>query len=144
MTRISNKEEQILSLLNGLGNKISPRFERCTGISSTRFEILHQLCQVDELNQSMLQKVLQIDGAAITRHLKQLEADGMVTRRRNPEDNRVTFVRLTEEGQARIAGYRAEKEILIQQILQHFSEEEINQLAGYLERMQNNMGEHFA
>lgn len=139
MTRIVSKEELILTLLNGLGNKISPKFERCTGISSSRFEILCQLNLVDEINQSALQKNVDIDGAAITRHLKQLELDGMVSRRKNPDDNRETFVSLTDEGRHRIDGYKAEKDILIRQILEGFSQEEINNLAWYLERMQNNL-----
>ncbi|KQY88169.1 MULTISPECIES: MarR family winged helix-turn-helix transcriptional regulator [Paenibacillus] len=138
MTRMVSKEEQIINLLNVLGNKISPKFERCTGISSSRFEILHELDQVDEINQSMLQKIINIDSAAITRHLKQLEADQMVTRRKNPDDNRVTFVRLTDHGRKQIEGYKTEKTNFINQILQDFSEEEVLALADYLERMQNN------
>ncbi|GAB1155798.1 MULTISPECIES: MarR family winged helix-turn-helix transcriptional regulator [Paenibacillus] len=138
MTRIVSKEEQIINLLNALGNKVSPKFERCTGISSSRFEILYELDQVDEINQSMLQKIINIDSAAITRHLKQLEADGMVTRRKNPEDNRVTFVRLTDDGRKHIEGYKVEKKNFIHQILHDFSEDEIQDLASYLERMQNN------
>ncbi|WP_426454181.1 MarR family winged helix-turn-helix transcriptional regulator [Paenibacillus sp. S-38] len=139
MTRNGSKEEQILYLLNGLGNKISPKFERCTGISSSRLEILHELCQVEEINQSTLQKRIDIDSAAITRHLKQLEESGMVTRRRNPEDQRVTFVRLTDEGRQRIGAYQIEKEHFIRQILDGFSEEEVRLLADMLERMQSNI-----
>lgn len=105
-----SNQEQILHLLKGLNNQISPKFERCTGISSTRFELLHQLFETEEINQSNLQKAVNIDSAAITRHLKQLEANGMVTRRRNPTDNRVIFVRLTEEGRKRIVGYKKEKD----------------------------------
>lgn len=63
----------------------------------------------------------------------------MVSRRKNPDDNRETFVSLTDEGRHRIDGYKAEKDILIRQILEGFSEEEIHNLAGYLERMQNNL-----
>lgn len=139
MTRNGSKEEQILNLLKGLSNKLSPKFERCTGISSSRLEILQQLSENDEINQSTLQKSINIDSAAITRHLKQLETDGMVARRRNPDDNRVTFVRLTEEGRQRMEGYRIEKELFIRQILDGFNDEEIHVLADFLDRMQNNI-----
>ncbi|MEI7024854.1 MarR family winged helix-turn-helix transcriptional regulator [Paenibacillus sp. y28] len=139
MTRNHSKEEQILNLLHGVSNKIRPKFEHCTGISSSRLAILHELCEVDEINQSMLQKRIQIDNAAITRHLKQLEADGMVTRRKNPGDNRETFVSLSEEGHQRIEGYKIEKELFIRQMLEGFSKEEMTLLADYLERMQNNI-----
>lgn len=139
MTRKEFEEEQILNLLIGLTNKISPKFERCTGISSTRLAILQILCEYNEINQSKLQKYINIDSAAITRHLKQLEADGMVTRHRNPNDNRETFVLLSEEGHRRIEGYKSEKRNFIQQILEGFSEEEIQVLTDFLKRMQNNI-----
>lgn len=91
------------------------------------------------INQSQLQKHINIDSAAITRHLKQLEADGMVTRQRNPHDNRETFVRLSDEGHNRIEGYKNEKRNFIQQILDGFSEGETQVLADFLQRMQNNI-----
>ncbi|WP_188066814.1 MarR family winged helix-turn-helix transcriptional regulator [Brevibacillus brevis] len=139
MTRKEFEEEQILNLLIGLTNKISPKFERCTGISSTRLAILQILCECNEINQSQLQKHINIDSAAITRHLKQLEADGMVTRHKNPNDNRETFVRLSEEGHHRIEGYKSEKQNFIQQILEGFSEDETQVLTDFLKRMQNNI-----
>jgi DNA-binding MarR family transcriptional regulator len=135
----SSNEEQILSLLNGLRNKLSPKFEQCTGISSSRLEILHELCQVGEINQSMLQKRINIDNAAITRHLKQLEANGMVIRRRNPDDNRETFVTLSDEGKKRIEGYRSERDSFLNQILEGFSQTEIARLTDYLKRMIHNI-----
>ncbi|MEW9698414.1 MarR family winged helix-turn-helix transcriptional regulator [Paenibacillus sp. SI8] len=139
MSRSLLEEEQILYLLKGLANKINPKFERCTGISSSRYELLHELYQADEINQSTLGKVVNIDSAAITRHLKQLEADGMVVRRKNPDDNRVTFVRLTEEGRKRIVGYKEEKAAFVSQMLQDFSREELHTLVDLLGRMQNNI-----
>ena len=54
-----------------------------------------------------------IDSAAVTRHLKQLETKGMVTRRRKPEDNRVTLVRLTDEGRTRIEASKKRKTIYL-------------------------------
>ncbi|MBD8500886.1 MarR family winged helix-turn-helix transcriptional regulator [Paenibacillus arenosi] len=139
MTRNDCTEEQILTLLNGLCNKIHHKFEHCTGISSSRLEILHELCGGAEIKQSLLQKRINIDNAAITRHLKQLEAEGMVTRRKNPDDNRETFVRLSDEGLQKIEGYKIEKENFIRQILKDFDEKEIPILADFLARMKHNI-----
>ncbi|MCR8843605.1 MarR family transcriptional regulator [Paenibacillus sp. SC116] len=139
MTHNDSKEKQILTLLNGLCNKLHHKFENCTGIGSSRLEILHELCGVDEVKQSLLQKRINIDNAAITRHLKQLEAEGMVTRRKNPDDNRETFVRLSDEGLEKIEGYKLEKENFIRQILKDFNDEEIPVLADFLERIKNNI-----
>ncbi|MEK5334207.1 MarR family winged helix-turn-helix transcriptional regulator [Lysinibacillus sp. FSL W8-0992] len=134
-----SNHEQILQLLKGLNNQISPKFERCTGISASRYELLHQLYKTEEINQSTLQKAVNIDSGAITRHLKQLEASGMVTRRRNPTDNRVIFVRLTDEGRKQIIGYKKEKVRFVNQMLHGFNQEELESLSVMLNRMQNNI-----
>lgn len=55
---------------------------------------------------------MNIDNAAITRHLKQLEANGMIVRRKNPDDNRITLVSLTEEGRNKIQAFQEEKNVL--------------------------------
>lgn len=137
-----SKQEQVLQLFKGLTNQISPKFERCTGISASRYELLHQLYNTEEINQSTLQKAVNIDGAAITRHLKQLEASGMVTRRRNPEDNRVIFVSLTEEGRKKIIEYRKENMGFVEQMLHDFTPEEVDELSDMLNRMQTNISEY--
>ena len=137
-----SNQEQILHLLKGLNNQISPKFERCTGISASRYELLYQLYEAEEINQSTLQKAVNIDSGAITRHLKQLEAKGMVTRRRNPTDNREIFVRLTDEGRTQIVGYKKEKLRFVNQMLQDFNEEELEALSNMLHRMQNNIIEY--
>ncbi|OZB95349.1 MarR family winged helix-turn-helix transcriptional regulator [Paenibacillus sp. XY044] len=135
-------QEQILQLLNGLNNQLSPKFERCAGISSSRFDILYELYGVEEMTQSHLQKAVHIDASAITRHLKQLEADGMVTRRRNPSDNRETFVQLTEEGLQRIDGYKKEKIGFVNQMLKDFNDEELTVLKDMLTRLQQNISQY--
>ncbi|OED32385.1 transcriptional regulator [Planococcus maritimus] len=134
-----SKQEQVLHQFKGLTNQISPKFERCTGISASRYELLSQLYKVDEINQSTLQKLVNIDGAAITRHLKQLEASGMVIKRRNPEDNRVIFVSLTDDGRERIIEYRKENTGFVKQMLHDFTTEEVDALSDMLQRMQDNI-----
>lgn len=142
MRCLLSNQEQILYLLKGLNNQISPKFERCTGISSSRYELLHQLYETEEINQSTLQKAINIDSAAITRHLKQLEENGMVTRRRNPTDNRVIFVRLTDEGRKQIVSYKKEKISFVNQMLHDFKPEELESLSDMLNRMKNNISEY--
>ncbi|WP_203339139.1 MarR family winged helix-turn-helix transcriptional regulator [Planococcus beijingensis] len=139
MTCSFSKQEQVLQQFKGLTNQVSPKFERCTGISASRYELLSQLYQTDEINQSTLQKAVNIDGAAITRHLKQLEAGGMVARRRNPADNRVIFVSLTEEGRKQIVEYRKENMGFVKQMLHDFTPEEVDVLSDMLDRMQHNI-----
>ncbi|MCA0992446.1 MarR family winged helix-turn-helix transcriptional regulator [Pseudalkalibacillus hwajinpoensis] len=134
-------EGKILYQLNNIYKQMSPKFERCTGISQSRLEILHKLFEVEEISQTALQKEVNIDSAAVTRHLKQLEVKEMVTRRKSPDDNRFTFVRLTEEGREKIASFRIEKEEFIRKVLKDFSEKEQTELSDMLSRIQNNIEE---
>ncbi|MDO6656132.1 MarR family winged helix-turn-helix transcriptional regulator [Anaerobacillus sp. 1_MG-2023] len=141
MKNSCSNEGEILYQLNDIYKQMSPKFERCTGISQSRLELLHKLFEVDEISQTALQKEVNIDSAAVTRHLKQLEVKKMVARRKNPDDNRFTFVRLTEEGRDRIASFRKEKEQFIQKVLKDFTEQEQSELSNMLNRIQNNIKE---
>lgn len=130
-------------MFKSLGNQLGPKFEKAAHMSLSRFEVLYQLVQTEEINQSTLQKSVNIDNAAITRHLKQLEAEGMVTRRKNPCDNRETFVRLTQEGRQRIGSCQSDKASFIHQMFRNFDEKELQQLAKLLERIQQNIDEPY-
>lgn len=139
MSNRCSDEGKILYQLNEIFKQMSPKFERCTGISQSRLDLLHKLFDVDETSQTALQKEVNIDSAAVTRHLKQLEVKGMVARRKNPNDNRFTFVSLTEEGRERVGSFRKEKEQFITKVLKDFSEEEQTSLSNMLTRIQKNV-----
>ncbi|HGE5782161.1 TPA: MarR family winged helix-turn-helix transcriptional regulator [Bacillus pseudomycoides] len=141
MTNSCSKEAIILYKLHFLNKEVSSKFEGCTGISQSRLELLHQLYQVEELSQKALQKEVNIDNAAITRHLKQLEANGMITRRKNPDDNRITLVRLTKDGRDKIHAFQEEKERFAATALKGLSEEERDNLLNMLNRIQENIKE---
>ncbi|XYY59826.1 MarR family winged helix-turn-helix transcriptional regulator [Bacillus velezensis] len=139
LTACCSEEGEILYQLQSLHKVIGTKFEACTGISQSRLELLAVLFYVDEISQSDLQKKVNIDGATVTRHLKQLEAKEMVTRRRKPEDNRIILVRLTEQGRERIEASKKEKERFIKEMLAGVSEEERSMLKNVLSQMQNNI-----
>lgn len=131
----------ILYKLHFLNKEINSKFSGCTGISQTRLELLHQLYQVEELSQQELQKELDVDNAAITRHLKQLEASEMIIRRKKTSDNRVTLVQLTDYGRQKISSYQEEKDLFVASMLNEFSEEEMETILGMLNRIQFNIKE---
>ncbi len=134
-------ESLILYKMNCLNKQISSKFESCTGISQSRHDILYQLYQVDEISQTALQKEVNIDSAAITRHLKQLEATGMILRRKDPEDNRFTLVCLSDYGRKQIILYQAEKARFVTLMLKDFKEEERQELTDMLTRIQKNISQ---
>ncbi|MEW4282437.1 MarR family winged helix-turn-helix transcriptional regulator [Priestia koreensis] len=139
MPSYCSEQGKIIYQLNDIYKLMSPKFERCTGISQSRLELLHKLFDVDEISQTQLQKEVCIDGAAVTRHLKQLEAKGMVARRKNPADNRFTFVRLTKEGREQIESFKKEKEQFISRVLDGLTEQDLKGLSVTLSRIQDNV-----
>ncbi|WP_223593738.1 MarR family winged helix-turn-helix transcriptional regulator [Neobacillus bataviensis] len=141
MTNSCSKEAIILYKLHFLNKEISSKFEGCTGVSQSRLELLRHLYQVDEMSQKELQKEINIDNAAITRHLKQLEANGMILRRKKPSDNRITLVSLTDYGRQKISFYQEEKKRFVTSMLKDFCEEERELLLDMLNRIQNSIKE---
>jgi DNA-binding MarR family transcriptional regulator len=63
----------------------------------------------------------------------------MVLRRRKPEDNRITLVRLTDQGRKRIESSKKEKERFMKEMHANVSAEERRVLIDVLGRMRNNI-----
>ena len=86
--------------LTHLFRDVSRITEQVTGMSQSRLDILHELFHADELSQADLQQHLGVEGPVITRIVKQMEAEGLVTRRPDPRDNRYTLVAMRPEVRA--------------------------------------------
>jgi DNA-binding MarR family transcriptional regulator len=78
-------------------------FEAQVGHPMPRWRILLALHeQAGESSQKKLVERLRVDPGALTRQLKSLEAMGWIARSMDSRDNRVTNVKLTDEGRAAI------------------------------------------
>ncbi|MCM2677526.1 MarR family winged helix-turn-helix transcriptional regulator [Alkalicoccobacillus plakortidis] len=139
MTAQDSNKARVLLRLHEINKRLTPKFEQCTGISQSRLEVIHAIYNVEELSQKELQQKVNIDHAAVTRHLKQLEEKGMVTRRKSTEDNRVTFVKMTEAGRTRVQAYCEERRYFTEQLFKGLTEEEYLQLDQTLQHVQNNI-----
>ena len=84
---------QFTVLLVQLYRNLVREYERATGLSPSRMALLHALCS-GEISQTELQHHVGVEGPVITRIVKQMEADGYITRRVDPHDNRYTLVAL--------------------------------------------------
>lgn len=67
-------------------------------MSQIRRQLLVLLSENGELSHATLQQRLTTDRATITRLVKQFEAEGVLSRRLDPQDNRYTLVSLTADG----------------------------------------------
>lgn len=130
------RTEDLLYLLMHLNKHIATRFERCAGVSPNRLELLCKLTG-GEISQSDLQKAVSIDPAAVTRHVQQLEAEGILLRTRSENDNRITLVQLTEEGKNKVAAFKAEKERFMEELQSDLTEAERLQFIETLQKLNN-------
>ncbi len=71
---------------------------RYVGMSRVRGILFHIMRLDQEMSQAAIQQRLGVDRSQVTRIVKQMEADGLVTRRPDPADNRFTLVQLTKAG----------------------------------------------
>jgi len=92
------EDESLVQALARTHHEVGVALEREAGMSRSRLHVLASLRGGEELTQSTLQQLLGVDGAAITRQVKQMEVDGLVQRRSHPDDHRFTLVCLTAQG----------------------------------------------
>ena len=73
---------------------------RPLGLTFARYEVLMLLSfsRRDALPLGKIGERLQVNPASVTNAVDRLEADGLVTRRSNPDDGRVTLAALTPSG----------------------------------------------
>ncbi|MGE7023938.1 MarR family winged helix-turn-helix transcriptional regulator [Solibacillus cecembensis] len=130
--------KQIILLMKTIDRQVTMQFEKQTDISMTRYELLCTLLDGGTVPQQVLKQAIQIDQAAITRHLKLLEEEDFVMRSRNTDNNREVLVSLTEEGRARLVHCQDDKNEYFKQLTTQFSEQDIQTLYTLLERLKHN------
>ena len=70
------------------------------GLTYTQYITMMVVWEMREISVKALGRQLHLDSGTLTPVLKALEAKGLLTRRRSPEDERVLLVSVTEEGMA--------------------------------------------
>ncbi|WP_214882913.1 MULTISPECIES: MarR family transcriptional regulator [unclassified Exiguobacterium] len=113
---------------------VASSFERETGFSLTRYEMLQIVKERGVCSQRVIKEEMKIDNAAITRHLKILEEKGYVVRERNAENHREMFVRVTEKAEQDLRDCERD-ERANHLVLQALSDEEIHHLSGLLQKL---------
>ena len=128
----------LLHDLKVLERKIAYIFEERLGISLTRFQIIKYLYEVDVATPKQLSNILEIDAAAITRHINKLEKAGYVEKSRNKANNREVYVRITEISKNKIN--KCTEETDISQIIgNEFTDGDLKQLIVLLKKFNNNL-----
>lgn len=128
---------ELLYNLKILDKKLIDLFEKKIGISLTRFQIIKYLHEVSFTTTKQLAQSLEIDAAAITRHLRILEQEGCVIKRRNEFNNREIFVELSQKALDEIG--RCEKETNVRDLIgEEFTTEDLQNLVQLLNKFNKN------
>lgn len=108
-------------------------------ISSAQFIVIAALALAETAKSaSDLCKGISYDAGAMTRMVDRLESKGLIRRNRRPDDRRVVYLELTEEGTRAYPRMRAVSMAVVNRFLQGFSEAEARQLENFLSRMLQN------
>jgi DNA-binding MarR family transcriptional regulator len=114
-------------------------FAQHIGMSQARLQLLTSLEREGEISHATLQQLLMLDGATITRLVKQFEAEGVLSRRLDPQNNRYTLVSLTASGHSIVAGLNTAHSLFQTRLLAGISREEQEIMVHTLQRLRANI-----
>jgi MarR family transcriptional regulator for hemolysin len=93
-------------------------------------------------NQRALAEAVGIREATLTHHLNAMDAQGLITRRRDPANRRVHLVELTEAGEATFGRLRGAALEFDQRLRDGISSEDVAVLGDLLGRLERNVADH--
>jgi len=132
-------KKQMIMMLQRLDRHVTQIFEKKTAVSLTRYEILIALVDKGCVTQKVLQESLAIDQAAITRHLKLLEEQQYIERKRNEKNNREVLVTITDTGKQLLSNCSMLRNQFLDDLYLDFSDDELQQLKQFLTRLNRNV-----
>lgn len=112
-----------------------------TDITHEQFGILFVLSKEDGLYQRQLAFLLSKDRPNITRMLDILEKKEFIVREKHPENRRISKVRITDAGRAKVELLKPYKEEFADKISKNISEEEMEICYSVLKRIRENIGD---
>src|SRR5581483_8195937 len=109
------------------------------GLSAAQFIVIATLALAGSAKSaSDLCKGISYDAGAMTRMIDRLESKGLIRRNRRPDDRRIVYIELTEEGIRAFPRMKILSMGVVNRFLRGFSQAEARQLEGFLSRMLEN------
>ena len=126
---------RLLALTNMIEGRVRRRLRAAYGITLPRFDVMAVLYGAQEgLSMGELSRRLMVSNGNVTGIVERLEGEGLVHRRRRPEDRRSRLVRLTDAGRETFEAMAAGHENWIASMLSELSEEEAERLYHLLDK----------
>ncbi len=138
-----NQLEQALTTLLGRGNlpRMHDRLMHATGMNLERaaYVVVSRLGVVGAMRLSDLAANLGLDISTVSRHVAQLERDGLVGRRPDPTDGRSTILEVTPKGEGALERVRQARRIGLDKLLKDWTPEDVDDLARLLDRLSSDV-----
>ncbi len=128
---VEGSDSLVAPVLTPLGlafKRMTTIVERNTGVSARTWFVLLMLSKEDGISQGDMCQQFGLDPSRLTRISQALEREGMIRRERDPEDNRVVRMYLTEEGRETLSQLPGLDEELEHRIRGVMSDEELEEL----------------
>lgn len=109
------------------------------GVTAAQFIVMARLAASErKKSASDLCKEMSYDAGAMTRMIDRLESKGLLRRARCPQDRRLVYLEMTEQGRAVYPRLRELSMSIQNRFLRGFSRTDARQLEGFLGRMLEN------
>lgn len=110
------------------------------GVTAAQFIVMTRLAAAErKKSASDLCKEMSYDAGAMTRMIDRLESKGLIRRSRCPQDRRLVYLEMTEQGRAAYPRLREISMAIQNRFLRGFSRTDARQLEGLLGRMLENV-----
>ena len=107
-----------------------------TQFSLTEGRVLYEISHMEECSAKKIRENIAIDEGYLSRIIDKFIKKGLITKTPSPGDRRLHLIHLTKKGQDEFFGLNENQNRLIAQITETLSEQEVTELVGMMERMQ--------
>ena|SRR5687768_10308814 len=135
----SVEDWELLAQVAQAYRSLSDSFMDRIGMHRAQATLLCRLFDHDGMTQSEIAEQLAVQGATVTNMLQRMEEAGLVARRRDPEDNRLVRVYLTDTGRKQERAITEQFMKVEEAIFEGLGPQERSMLRGMLKKMLRNM-----
>ncbi|KPC53075.1 MarR family winged helix-turn-helix transcriptional regulator [Amantichitinum ursilacus] len=133
---MSDTERNLLQQIGPTVRAMYGAFEDAVGHPMPRWRVLHALHTLGDATQKQLVQRLLIDPGLLTRHMKTMEAEGLIARHTDSDDNRLTHVQLTAAGKALIDEASPKRQAFFDAALAEFDEADLAKATQILQALE--------
>ena len=139
---MDTKGGYLISRIKQMGTRLYDRMLAEADIDAfngAQGRILYVLWQQDGITISQLSAQTSLANTTLTSMLDRMEASGLIRREPSPRDRRALLICLTEKARGLQVDYDRISQQMNQRYYQGFTEAEVRQLEGYLQRILDNL-----